>query len=206
MERLPAPPRRFTIPGRFRTCPAGLELWRIYFQGGSFPTAWNEVRQWGPSGSRFDHHTMPKRTQPRGILYAASGKDAILTVLAEVFQETRLIDRNRNEPWLVGFELAAPVKLLDTSGPWCVSAGGNMAINSGSRHRARSWSRVIYSSYPSAEGIWSPSSLVNLPSVALYERAVHAVPSRPSFHEPLSSPKLAKGLLDYAARLNYMLI
>jgi hypothetical protein len=81
-----------------------------------------------------------------------------------------------------------------------------MAINSGARARARGWSRVIYSSYPAANGIWYPSSLVNLPAVALYDRAAHAIPKRPAFNEPLSSPKLTKGLLASAARLNYALI
>ena len=205
MERLADPPRRFDVPGVFRVCPAGSRLWRIYFRGGTYPTSWNELRTFGPTGSRFDHHTPPKRVQARGIAYATSGPAAILTALAEVFQETRHIDRRRGEPWLAAFELSADVKLLDTSGDWPGQAGGSMAINSGSRSRARAWSRVIYASYPDAGGVWYPSSLKNQPCAALYERAARALPASPAFNEPLDSPKLFAGLTVLAKRLNYTL-
>lgn len=181
-------------------------MWRVYFRASAYPTHWDDLRHFGPTSSRFDHHTLPKRVQPRGILYAAYGKDAILTALAEFFQSTRHIDRRRNDPWLVAFDLDAPLKLLNTARRWPVRAGGNMSINSGSRARARAWLRAIYASYPSAEGIWYTSSVTNLPCVALYERAKHALPSAPSFHEALDSPKLAGGLLRLAKRLGYTVL
>ncbi len=205
MERLPDPPELFSVAPEFRDCSAGTVLWRIYFRGGAHPTTWNGFRQWGPTSSRFDHHTKPKRVQPRAILYAATGTDAVLTALAEFFQDSRLIDRRRNEPWLVGFELSDLVKLLDTTGLWPVRAGGNMAINSGSRAKARDWSRAIYRSYAEAHGVAYQSSIVNLPALALYERAEHAVPAHPIFHQPLAHPGLAAGLLAYAKRLEYAL-
>lgn len=205
MERLPEPPDRFSVAPDFRDVPAGTALWRIYFRGGAHPTAWNEFRHWGPTSSRFDHHTTPRRVQSRAILYAAAGTDAVLTALAEVFQDARLVDRRRNEPWLAGFQLSHPVKLLDTTGLWPVRAGGSMAINSGSRARARDWSRAVYRTYDDAHGVAYPSSIVNRPALALYERAEHAVPAHPVFHQPLAHPGLAAGLLAYAKRLRYAL-
>jgi hypothetical protein len=205
MEILPDPPARFSVDEMVRVCAKGTRLVRIYFRKGKYPSLWNEFRRFGPTSSRSDHHTEPRRAQTRGILYATTGDNGILTALAEVFQNTRLIDRARDEPWLTVFQLDAAVKLLDTSGEWPVRAGGNMAINSGSCERARAWSRVIYDSYPSVDGIGYPSSITNHECVALYERAAHALPSRTIFNEALASPKLTAGLLELAARLNYAL-
>lgn len=142
--------------------------------------------------------------QTRGILYAAAGPQALSTVLAEVFQETRLIDRKRNDPWVVIFEANRAIELLDTTGHWPVRAGGNMSINSGRRDRARAWSRAIYDAYAAVEGIWYPSSITNQACFALYDRALSAMPLRPIYNEALNSPKLLRGLLDCATTINYM--
>jgi hypothetical protein len=205
MEELPDPPERFSVDEVLRVCAKDTQLVRIYFRKGKYPSLWNEFRQFGPTSSRFDHHTEPKRAQTRAILYAATGAHAVLTALAEVFQNTRHIDRTRDEPWLAVFKLDTAVRLLDTGTGWPVRAGGNMAINSGSREKARAWSRVIYDSYPVVEGIWYPSSITNHECLALYERGAHALPSRTIFNEALASPKLTAGLLQLAARLNYTL-
>ena len=206
MEELPDPPDRFSIPPIFHSCAIGSRLWRIYFGSGDYPTRWNAFRYFGPTSSRFDHHLWPKRVQTRGILYATSGPDAVLTALSEVFQETRVIDRHRNEPWLAAIDLGASLQLLDTSGEWPVRAGGNMAINSGNRGKARGWSRVIYDSYPDAHGIWYPSSITNRECIALYERASGGLPSAPAFNERLDSPKLLASLSQLADTLNYDLV
>jgi hypothetical protein len=80
-----------------------------------------------------------------------------------------------------------------------------MAINSGARARAREWSRAIYQAYPTADGIWYPSSVTNQPCAVFYERAKTALPSNPSFHDALCSPRLLPGLSQAAAELNYLL-
>src|ERR1700730_18924370 len=114
---------RFSVPPSFHSCPTGSRLWRIYFGGGAYPTPWNAFRHVGPTASRFDHHLLPKRVQTRGILYATSGSDAVLSALGEVFQETKVIDRRRNEPWLAAIDLEAGLQLLETTGRWPVRAG-----------------------------------------------------------------------------------
>ena len=205
MERLPDPPSEFTVPAILHTCTAGSKLWRIYYAGGPHPTRWNLFRYYGPTPSRFDHHTDPPRIQSKGILYATSGNDAILTALAESFQDKRHIDRRRREPWLVAFDLCADLTLLDVCGLWPVTAGGNMAINSGSREQAREWSKSIYHSYGTVQGIWYPSSITSFFCAALYERAGSAIPMNPVLHKPLSDPSLLSGLLRLANRLNYTL-
>lgn len=205
MESLPLAPKRFPVPADPHRLKAGTKLWRIYYRGGKHPTAWNTFRYFGPTGGRFDHHTYPKRLQGRGILYATVGRDAIFSAIAEFFQDTREVDREFNAPWIASFPLTGDLLLLNTSGDWAVRAGGNMAINSGSRNKARQWSRSIYRNYTDIEGILYPSSLTNQPCVALYERAARSLPVAPTFNDSLASPKLFAGLTQLAARLNYVL-
>jgi hypothetical protein len=126
--------------------------------------------------------------------------------LGEVFQETKVIDRRRNEPWLAAIDQEAALQLLDTSGSWPVRAGGNMAISSGNRGKARAWSRAFYDSYADAQGIWYPSSMTNRKCAALYERAFSALPAAPAFNERLDSPKLLASLSQLADALNYDLV
>ena len=204
-ERLPKPPSNFDVPPVIKELPTGTRLWRIYPQEGRHPVQWDEFRYFGPTDGRFDHHTRPKRLQARGILYATCDEKSICTALAEVFQDAQHIDRNHRRPYLASFDLIQPLELLDTGSEWPVRAGGNMAINSGARGQARAWSRAIYREYPAIAGIWYASSLTNQPCVALYERAAHALPPRPSFNQPLSTPSLLANLSQFAAELNYLL-
>ena len=79
-----------------------------------------------------------------------------------------------------------------------------MAIASGPRPRARRWSRAIYEAYPEARGLYYPSSMHgNRAAVALYERALPALPSSPVFHRPLADPALLSVLSRVASRLGY---
>lgn len=202
-EKLGPPPQAFTIPPVLEHLDVGTRVFRIYFRNGAHPSTWDQFRDFGPTGSRFDHHTLPKRHQQRAILYVTRGSHAILTALAEVFQISRHIDRSHGDPWLAAFDLAAPLSLLNTDSVWTARAGGNMAINSGLRSRSRDWSRCIYRSYPAVAGIAYPSSLTNEPCAALYERAAGALPSHPQLNLPLTHPALGTNLLTAAAQLNF---
>lgn len=202
-QRLGKPPDEFTVPPVIKRLPAGTRVFRVYFRGGTHPSTWDHFRDFGPTGSRFDHHTLPKRLQRRAIMYVTMGKDAILTALAEVFQVTRHIDRSLNDPWLAAFDLSTPLPLLNTDSPWTIQAGGNMALNSGLRSRSREWSRCIYRSYPKVVGIAYPSSLTSKPCAAFYERAASGVPSHPQLNLPLTHPALSSNLLVSAAQLNF---
>ncbi len=204
MAKLPEPPKSFTLPAEIATLAAGARCWRIYFAGGAHPVSWRDFRFYGPTNSRFDHHEPPARSQARGILYAA---DSPVTCLAEVFQTTRVVDRAANDPWLVAFDLAHDVDVLDLTGTWPTRAGGSMAIGSGPRPRARRWSQAIYSAYPKVDGLAYASSMhANRPCFALYERARAAIPSAPAFHRALSDPALVPRLDVAATRLGYRLV
>lgn len=201
-RKFPEPPPELGLSPDIKTLDGGTELWRIYFQGGRHPTTWSFFRSFGPTGSRFDHQA-PSAPERR-ILYAA---EEIHTALAEVFQQTRMIDRLSRSPWLVGFRLRRPVELLDLTGTWPTRAGASMALSSGPRPRAQRWSRVIYESYPDIEGLCYPSSMhANRPAVALCERSEDVLPPRPTFHRPLSDPALLDVLKKAASGFGYELI
>ncbi len=208
MPKLPAPPSLAALRAsqpELRVLPVGFELWRVHFAGGHRRTTWDTFRHYGPvTSSRFDPHLPPPRIQDRGVLYAA---DQIPTCLAEVFQVTRVIDRVLREPWLTGFRLARPVMVLDCTGAWPTRAGASMNLNSGPRNRARAWARAIYQAMPEVEGLYYASSMhSNQPCVTLFERALDAVPSKPTFHRPLAHPALTDRLRTAAAQLGYRIV
>lgn len=204
MVKLPSPPAPSDLadlPPALRQLPAGSLLWRLYFRGGPFPTDWDRFRTFGPTTARFDHHEPPPRSQARGTLYAAAEGP---TALAEVFQETRTIDRRRRDPWLVAFRLTRHVSVLDLTGRWPTRAGASMALASGPRPRAREWARAIWEAYPGVEGLLYPSSMdSNRPALALFERAARAIPERPKLHRALLDPTLFPSLAAAAADLGY---
>lgn len=205
MESLRRPPLEFRTPPDAKVLSPGDLLWRIYYRGGRYPSHWNQFRHFGPTSGRFDHHLPPPKNQGRGILYAAGGPNGVMTAIAEIFQNTKVVDRLRDDPWLAGFRLGRDARLLDTTGLWPVRAGGNMALNSGVRVMSRAWSRRIYRSYPDIEGMWYPSSLTNQPALALYERAAASLPGAPHFNRALADPLILAGLSQLAGKLDYSL-
>lgn len=137
------------------------------------------------------------------MLYAATTGP---TGIAEVFQESRVIDRAGNDPALVSFEVARDLLLLDLTSSWPTRAGASMAINTGQRCRAQRWARAIYSAFPALDGIYYASSMYrNAPAVALFERAESAIPTRPTFHHPLSDLELDTALRNVAADIGHLL-
>jgi hypothetical protein len=86
-------------------------------------------------------------------------------------------------------------------------AGASAAIGTGSKVRARHWSRAIYDAFPDVDGLLYRSSMGgNSPAIALYERAVDALPPSPSFHRALSDPALAAPLQDTAEKIGYQVL
>lgn len=203
--KLPPPPKELPKLRRrdVSTLAAGTLCWRVYRAGGPHPGTWSEFRDHGPTATgRFDHQEPPPHDDPsRAIFYAAL--DAV-GAIAESFQGARLIDRGRQVPWLVGFELAAAVPLLDLTRLWPTRAGASQAIATGRRATAQAWSRAIYRSYPEVAGLLYRSSMSGGSlNVAFYERARPAIPARPTVHLPLTHPGLALPLARAAAKLGY---
>lgn len=208
MAKLPLPPgvealRR--IPPEVQSLAKGTVLARAYFAGGDHPTQWNQFRNFGPSNARYDHHLPDAhgkaRVQQRSILYCATHAD---TCLAEVFQDTRRIDRFRNAPWLAVFEIAKSCGLLDLAGAFTTRVGASMAINTGNRETARRWAREFYEAYPKLQGIYYASSMhANAPIIALNDRAEKVLPEFPKFNRALADDALLDVLKHSASSFGY---
>lgn len=145
---------------------SGTDLARIHHLGGSHPTGWDEMRHFGPTTSRFDHHPLPQGHHPaHGIAYLTTGHRAVTTACAEVFQQADgsgvgPIDRTRRRPALAVFVLATDLTLLDLESGWIARAGGNAAICSGPRTMSREWARAIHQAHGGTiDGILYPSSV-----------------------------------------------
>ena len=214
MAKLPEPPSADAlrlIDPVVRELPADTMISRLFFMAGRYPTQWDEFRTFGPTASRFDHHTSNvdggAYDQDRGVMYGAIGPQAIPTCLAEVFQMTRLIDRHSGKPVLTGFRLCQGLTLLDLSGPFATAIGASMAIHSGPRPRARRWAQTLYEAYPDIQGLsYSSSMNGGASAVVLFERAAMAIPQRPVFHRLLSDPIMHRVVLATGESIGYQMV
>lgn len=185
--------------------PAGGTLVRVHCLAGERPIAWDGFREHGPTASRFDHHVAPPGPQDRAVVYATYGDDAFVAALGELFQQgdrAGPIDRTRCRAAVTTFACARTVVLLDLRSGWVTRAGGNQAITSGPRERARRWARAIHEAHGDLDGLAWPSS-VRGPGrcAALWERARDAFPPAPLASRTLDDPMLAAVVADAAVRL-----
>jgi hypothetical protein len=186
---------------------AGVQVLRIHPLAGDHPLAWDQLRSWGPTRGRFDHHTLPRRHHPvRRIAYLTWGPNAFVAALAEYFQDEAggvgPIDRTHRRPAAPIITLAAQITLLNLDGGWVTRAGGNQAIRTGPRGVARDWSRAIYRHHQYLQGlaysssVWGPGRCV-----ALWERAEAAFPATPDASRNQDDPRLADAIADAAEQL-----
>jgi hypothetical protein len=212
MPKFPNPPGA-TALGRLdpaiQTLPAGSRIARIYFSRCRHPLRWDEFRHFGPLNSRWDHHLSDASGAPvmqeRSIYYAATDAK---TCLAELFQHTRRIDRAAQSPWLVVFELARSLDLIDLTGDFATRMGASMEIRSGMRARARRWACDLYEAFAGADGVLYASSMNGgQPALAVTDRAEsrRMFPPHPLLHRALADDVLLDPLKDAAATLGYAL-
>jgi RES domain len=198
-----------------RRLSAGTTLARVYFTRSPHALSWDAFRYTGPLNSRWDHHVSNAQGagdalavggEVRGIYYAAADAK---TCLAEVFQDTRRIDRAFQAPWLVVFKTLRVLEVLDLTGDFATRMGASMAIHSGSRGRARGWARDLYQAFPAAQGILYAASMHGgAPAFALNERALKGgplFPLRPEFHRALADDAMLDPLKHAARALGYAL-
>ena len=206
LPREPDPERLAALAPQTRTLAAGALVWRVYFRAGPHPTRWRDFRHFGPADARFDHHHSPRPgLQPQSVMYLA---ESPVTCLAEVFQQTRVIHRERRQPWLVGLRLATAIQVLDLTGAFPTRAGASMGLMSGPRSVGRAWARGFHRAYPEIQGLYYPSSMhANRPALALNERAdaAGAIPDKPHFHRALADPALLSVLKNAAVEIGFEL-
>jgi hypothetical protein len=216
-EACPAPPATLPTPAKGDAVATAERLTRIYTRGGFHPTTWPRFRHDGPLGrARFDHHPEPFATdRAEGVMYLASASktrggqlvSGLETALAESFQDTRVIDRNRANPWCVIWTPTRPLNLLDLDSRWTARAGGNAALTSGPRDVSREWARAIHTQLPDLDGLtWRSSVLTVGQAIVLFERAKDTLPNLPDLNRSLADPAMHGPVTSCAANVGYLVI
>lgn len=181
-------------------------LARIYHASGAFPVAWSQFRRWGPArNARFDHHLpdaagMPHE-QSRAILYCAP---QAMTCIAEVFQDTRVVNRADDDPCLCVFAPVRDLKLLDLTGEFATRMGASLAIHSGPRGRARQWACALHDAFDHDGLLYLSSMHPGATAIALNERAADALPAAPLANRPLADPLFTDVIDALTHRLGYL--
>jgi hypothetical protein len=180
-------------------------LWRIHTTGGTHPSAWDELREYGPiEDFRWEPQPEPPGSHPGvGVSYTAPDP---VTCFAEVFQADRAIHLV-SQRTLSGWELTRPLALLDLTGDWALRHGASASLPHTTRNTCRGWARAIVAQLGNhLDGLWTPSTLTGRPMVVLYQRAASAFPTAPAFTRPLLHPDVLL-LADRASlRLGWPLI
>ena len=173
----PPPPDRAVNP-KLYTLPAASTLHRLYGPSRFGATA-TGFRFVGPF-VRFDHHQVLAGgklvVQSRGIIYSALD---LTGALVEQFGSC-----GGGEAGLIrycGIVTNEPLYLLDLREDGALRAGTILGVCSQAHDIAQEWSRCFYESidvYDELDGLTYPNAHNGDASVALYERAMHAMPSR----------------------------
>ncbi len=156
----------------------------------------------GRPSSRYDPQESPPGPSSLGVTYLASD---VTTALAEVFQQTRVIDTAAGAPYLTGWTPARTLQLLDLTGDWPVRHLASQVLMSGPKSSCRAWSRAIASTLADLDGLWARSSLLDGSIIVLFNPAADAFPERPDLSLPLDAPGLADRLAAAADRIGYWL-
>lgn len=181
--------------------PAGSILWRVHFTSSAFITPWNRVRTWGPVVSaRWEPHPLPEADHaPLGAAYLG---DDVLTCLAEVFQQTRFVDVDRDDPYVTALKTTRDVEIADLRGLWLTRAGASAQIALQQKDRTRAWARAIHEAWPDLDGVVAPSAIAGgRPVTALWTD--DPMPAAPEFSAPLKSPAVLRDIVAAAGMIGY---
>ena len=216
MARLPMPPDSRALaallrPQDVKEVPVSTRLVRLYTAGGEHPQQWNGFRYTGPlAHGRFDTHPVSITGQPaaslaHGVLYFGL---SARTSVAEVFQQSSVVDRKSRYPHLVVFRPTRPLRLLDLAGLWPTRAGASQEISAGPKidHAGvgasdpRGAPRPRRALVSVLNGLRQPGDLPVGPAVGL------VVPAAPDVLLPLDHPGLDLPLARICEELNYTLL
>jgi hypothetical protein len=216
MSRLPQPPARAALKSLLRphedvvAVHSGTRLVRIFAAGGRHQQRWNTFRTTGPLWhARFDPHPVPPDdgagTPEVGVIYFGL---SVRTSVAEVFQQSSIVDRSTRRPHLVVFQPRRTLRLLDLCGLWPTRAGASQEISSGRKDVTQAWARAIHAAYPDLDGLWYRSSMDSgEPAVCLWDPpAGDTLPASPEVLLPLDHPGLDLPLSRICEALNYTLL
>lgn len=184
-------------------------LWRIYRSASKRRVTWDQLRTFGPvKGMRFDPHPVPPGVHPdHGVMYTAGD---FLTTFAEVFYETRVIDRHDESPVLVSWKPTRPLLLLDLTQRWSVRNSAATSLQMiDDKNITQVWAREIQRQLGSQiDGLVHTSSVGGGCNYTLFERSkrIPSFPSRPLFSVGLADAAAELIIEDARFELNFEVI
>ena len=181
------------------------ELARVAFALSPHPLPWGELRTWGPHPRcRWDPHPLPTGEHPEhGVLYTAGD---LLTCIAEVFADTRIIDTRSDMPLLQVWEATRPLHLLDLTGTWALRNGASVSLDSALRSMCRAWARAIRIQLPDIDGLRARSTMTGGEMTVLFSPARDSLPTLPRDTAPLADATLYALLKALAPDIGYEIV
>lgn len=187
-------------------------LWRIHRVSGAHPSAWNELRTFGPlSLSRWDPHPPPKQlhtaagspvmNRAPAVSYTASNPD---TAFAEVFQDRKKIILSPDRV-LSGWTPTTGLELLDlVNSDFAIRNKAAHMLAAAPRSTCRAWARTIWEQLGgSIGGLLAPSTMTGGSLVVLFSMSAGAFPSAPAFSRPLDHDDVAGLALRAGCRFHW---
>jgi len=182
-------------------------LWRIHTTVGTHPSAWDELRNYGPiSRFRWDPHPSPTQQHSEvGVSYTATG---YATAFAEVFQDDQAITLSASRA-LSGWYPSRPLTLLDlVKSDWAVHHGASASLPQATKNICRNWSHNIWEQLGNGsdallDGLYVPSTKLGDSMVVLFPRAKDAFPVAPNFSRALNHAAVAAMAVAAASRLRW---
>lgn len=175
-------------------------LWRIHRIAGPHPSAWNELRAYGPiSAFRWEPHPPPTG------LHTAAGSPFVdltpavsytagdpSTAFAEVFQGSRIISLTSDRA-LTAWVPTARLELLDLiDSDFAIRNGAADALSAAPRSTCRAWARAIWAEFGNqVSGLKVRSTMTGDSIVVLFPKAAHTFPVAPAFTRSLDHPDVA---------------
>lgn len=161
------------------------------------------MRQHGPlTSARFDPHPEPAGTRSMGIVYVAGD---VPTALAEVYQQTRVIQRGFRAAQLTAWFPTRTLRVLDLTDVWPTRAGASHSLNGGCKDYTRSWVRAVITAWPDLDGMVY-TGITGRQCWVLYTPAADAFPSAPDFSQPLAAAALGPALASAARQVGYLVV
>ena len=182
-----------------------VELARVAFALSPHPLPWGELRTWGPHPRcRWDPHPLPTGEHPKhGVLYTAGD---LLTCVAEVFADTRVIDTRSDMPLLQVWEATRPLRLLDLTSTWALRNGASVSLDSAPRSTCRAWARAIRIQLPDVDGLRARSTMTGGEMTVLFSPARDSLPTLPRDTAPLADATLYALLKTLAPDIGYEIV
>lgn len=184
-------------------------LWRIHWATGHHPSAWDELRTYGPIDSmRWDPQgedgVAPAHGFQPSVAYTAT---TVYAAFAEVFQDDRGIHLHSSRN-LSAWHPTRELRLIDlAASDFGVHNHAAHLLPSENKALTRSWARAIFDQLGDRiDGLLHESTIIGDRVAVLFTGARDAYPTAPSFSRPLDHVDVAGLAADVAGRLRWPIL